>query len=649
MCGIVGILSQSSFNPSAAYTTRLRECLAHRGPDGGATWVSKGKKVAFGHRRLAIVDLSTAANQPFTSKDGQHTIVFNGEIYNHAHVRKILEDLGVTDWQTSHSDTEVILMAYRQWGMPECLRYLRGMFAFAIWDEKKQTLFMARDRAGEKPLYYYYEEDGKFIFASEIKAILADETVPRTVDEESLFHYLTFLMVPPPHTLFAGINKLPAAHWLKIEKAGAPHIYEYWDPIDAAEDYAAKNKLPVNESGWVEHLGKLIRESVQLRQESSDVPVGIFLSGGIDSSAVAALVGGHTSHGKLHTFAIGPDGSYKSWPDETPYASMVAKQVGSNHHTTRLKEKDFLRLLPQFIHWQDEPVADPAALPIYFLSKSATDAGLKVCQGGEGSDELFIGYEDWMKFEKLNRAAKLPIPGFVKKTVLKVLHATRRGNRFYTEYLRRNLNGLPIFWGGAEAFNSYEKTKLLAPDMRKKFAHRSSYEVIKPLWEKFNTKPQRYRSFWNWCSWLELHLRLPEQLLMRADKTSMATALELRIPLLDHHLIAAVLNTPSPLRTCGGTKKYLLKKVLKGLLPDKILHRKKQGLGMPLNEWVLSTYGPYAEETLKDFCVRAGYLDWPAVEALFKQRRGQHIWYLLNLALWWKHFIMQEEIEVPAH
>ncbi|MBI1309349.1 MAG: asparagine synthase (glutamine-hydrolyzing) [Proteobacteria bacterium] len=649
MCGIVGILSQSNFKPNKAYLTRMADTLAHRGPDGSGTWVNPGKRVGFGHRRLSIIDLSTAAGQPLTSADGQHTIVFNGEIYNHVHIRKILEDLGVTGWQTSHSDTEVILMAYRQWGMPKCLEYLRGMFAFAIWDEARQELFIARDRVGEKPLYYTYTEEGRFLFASEIKAIIADDTIPRTVDEEALFHYLTFLMVPPPRTLFGGISKLPAGHWMKISPKGPPQVFEYWDALDAAAEYARVNTLPATESGWVAHLGKIVEESILMRQEAADVPVGVFLSGGIDSSAVAAVAAAHSGRGKLHTFAIGPDKSYPSWPDETPYAAMMAKQVGSQHHTARLKEADFLHTLPNFIHWQDEPVSDPSAIPIHFLSKAAANAGLKVCQGGEGGDELFVGYEDWLKFARLTRWGKLPIPGVLKKALYKGLVMARRGNRFYAEYLRRNTVGQPLFWGGAEAFTGYEKTHLLSPRMRQRFAHRSSYEVIEPLWKKFNAKPRAYQSFWNWCTWLELHLRLPEQLLMRVDKMAMATALEVRVPLLDPVLIAAVLNTPSPLRAPGGNKKYLLKQILKNKLPAQILNRRKQGLGMPLNEWVLSTYGPYARTVLQDFCTRGGYLHWPAVEALFAAGRGQHLWYLLNLALWWKHFIMQEEIEVISH
>lgn len=651
MCGITGILSQSSFRPTAAYVAGLTNTLVHRGPDGTGTWINPQKTTGFGHARLAIIDLSAPANQPMVSSDKQTALVFNGEIYNHTTIRKTLEDLGTTNWQTSHSDTETVLMAYRKWGMPECLTYLRGMFALGLWDEAEQCLYLARDRAGEKPLYYTRTTTGKFIFASEIKALLADPDVKREVDEEALFHYLTFLMSPAPRTLFKGICKLPAAHWLKVGLTGEPQVQPYWDALDAAASYATTNPLPQSEDEWVAHLGKLVEESVRLRQEAADVPVGVFLSGGVDSSAVAALAArhvGHDEHGsKLHTFAIGPDTAYKSWPDETAFAERMAKYLGTCHTTTRLHEGDFLALLPQFIHWQDEPVADPAALPIHLLSRAATGAGLKVCQGGEGGDELFIGYDDWMKFARLERWNRLPIPRFVKKLAYRALVAGGRGNRFYAEYLRRAATGQPIFWGGAEAFTSHEKSELLGPAMQA-FKGRSSFEVIAPLWQQYRRKPKGQHAFWNWCTWLELHLRLPEQLLMRADKMSMATALELRVPLLDHILIAAVLNTPPELRAKNGTKKYLLKRLLKGTVPEDILNRKKQGLGMPLNEWVLTTYGPYARAVLEDFCTRTGYLAWPVVQKLFTARRGQHIWYLLNLALWWKHFIMRETIEAPT-
>lgn len=641
MCGIVGLLSPKPV--SKEHLRTLRDCMVHRGPDGGGEWYSKDARVALGHRRLSIVDLSATANQPMVSRDGKLALVFNGEIYNHADVRRDLTRLGVKDWQTSHSDTEVILMAYRQWGMPECLRYLRGMFSFAIWDARKQTLFAARDRAGEKPFYYTQTPSGKFIFASEIKALLKDSDVKPEVDEEALFDYLSLLMVPAPRTLFKGISKLPAAHWLEYrpgEKTVATH--RYWDALDAARAYAQTHHLPpATTGGWAGHLLPLITEAVRLRQESADVPVGCFLSGGIDSSAVATLARPLVK--SLHTFAIGPDGRYPSWPDETPYAERVAKRIGSKHTTTRLAEGQVLGFLPRFIHVQDEPVADPAAIPIYFLSKAAADAGLKVCQGGEGSDELFIGYEDWMKFEKLNRWNKWPVPRVLKKLAYRALVAAGKGDRFYAEYLRRASLGQPIFWGGAEAFTDWEKRRLLRKPPR-----RTTWQTIAPVWHAFAMKPRAQRAFWNWCSYMELHNRLPEQLLMRADKTSMATALELRIPLLDHHLIAAVLASPPRLRAPGGDKKHLLKAALKGLVPDEVLHRRKQGLKVPFEEWIVGAYGDFAHASLKRFCATTPYLDWAHVQRLFAQKRGQHIWYLLNLALWHQHFIEGREIKAPG-
>ncbi|NBX86554.1 MAG: asparagine synthase (glutamine-hydrolyzing) [Proteobacteria bacterium] len=645
MCGIAGVISQSEFRPDKAYMARLTDAVAHRGPDGVGTWFGAGRKVAFGHRRLAIIDLSAPANQPMVSADGQVALIFNGEIYNHVQLRKQLEDAGVRGWQTSHSDTEVVLMAYRHWGMPACLQHLRGMFAFAIWDNAVGKLFLARDRVGEKPLYYSHQ-NGRLIFGSEIKVILADASVERAVDEESLFHYLTFLMVPPPKTLFKGIHKLPAAHWLEVEleAESVPVVREYWDPLDAAADYAAKVRLPKDEKGWVAHLGRLVRESVRLRQEAADVPVGVFLSGGVDSSAVATLATDWVGKGKLRTFAIGPDKEYPNWIDETPFAAQVAEKIGSKHEVVRLREADFMAILPKFINWQDEPVADPAALPIYFLSRAATDAGLKVCQGGEGGDELFIGYEDWMKFEKLERWNRWPLPRFIKKLGYGALLLLGRGGRFWVEYLRRGAAGEPIFWGGAEAFTSADKRQMLGPTMAA-WRGRSSFEVVRPLWEKYQQKPAAQQSFWNWCTWLELHLRLPEQLLMRADKMSMATALELRVPLLDHVLIEAVLNSPPALRTKNGEKKHLLKRLLRGVVEKEILFRAKRGLGMPLDAWILGVYGAYARTVLADFCARTGYLRFEFVEQLFTEGRGQQVWYLLNLALWWKHFIVQERLD----
>lgn len=647
MCGIAGV-----YQPKGGLTEvsvlPLREALAHRGPDGGQSWANAAGNVSFGHRRLAIIDLSTAANQPMVEgQPGQElALIFNGEIYNHAVLREALIGLGHTDWQTSHSDTEVIMKAYRQWGMPGCLDYLRGMFALALWDGAKQELYFARDRAGEKPLYYTTLPDGTVLYGSEIKALLANPQVPRTVDEVALHDYLSFLMVPPPRTLLQGIYKLPAAHWAKVTAKGI-ETYRYWDALDAAALYAKANRLPVTEDEWVAHLEPLLRQSVTLRQEAADVPVGVFLSGGIDSSAVAALVGGHTSKGKLQTFAIGPDATYASWPDETPYAERMAQRVGSAHTTVRLSEADFLNTLPAFIALQDEPVADPSALPVYLLAKAATKAGLKVCQGGEGGDEVFIGYGDWLKFAQLERWNRWPIPRVLKRLGYWLLVRAGQGHKFWVEYLRRGAVGEPIFWGGAEAFTTWEKRQLLGPKLAA-LQRRSSYSTIAPYAARFASKPKAQRGFWNWCTWLELQLRLPEQLLMRTDKTSMATALELRVPLLDHLLIAAMLNTPQELRAKGGNKKHLLKRMLAAVLPEDIINRKKQGLGMPLNDWVLHTYGRYAKTVLQEFCAETGYLHWPAVARLFAQGRGQHVWYLLNVALWYRHTIQQKPLEVPT-
>lgn len=654
MCGITGIISTGAFRPTDSYLTALRDAMAHRGPDNGTNWLSADARIGFAHRRLAIVDLAPTANQPFLSKDGRFALVFNGEIYNHAALRTQLVAEGVTGWQTSHSDTEVILQAYRHWGLAKTLENLRGMFAFAIWDAPRQTLVAARDRAGEKPFYYTQTPDGKFIFGSEIKAILADPAIPRAVDEEALFHYLSFLMVPAPRTLFQGIKKLPAAHWLELRMDGTLSTHRYWDALDAAETYSRTHTLPTatDEPGWVAHIKGLLTESIILRQESADVPVGVFLSGGIDSSTIATVVADNfKAQGKpasqLATFAIGPDGPYPTWPDETPYAEQVATAIGSTHTTSRLTESEALAFLPTLIHVQDEPVADPSSLPLAYIAQSAARAGLKVVQGGEGGDELFIGYEDWLKFAKLTRWNTLPIPAFAKTLAYTLLTIGHRGHRFYTEYLRRGAVGQPIFWGGAEAFTNWEKHRLLGPKLKPRFKNRTSFEIIAPIWQSFKDKSATWQSFWNWCTYLELHLRLPEQLLMRADKMTMASALEMRVPLLDHILISAVLSTPSNMRAPNGDKKHLLKQAVKTLLPDSIISRKKQGLGMPLNEWILSTYGTFAHQTLAEFCHTTGLLHGPAVEDLFRQKRGQHVWYLLNLALWHRHFIAQKSITIP--
>ena len=461
MCGIVGSLlfDNSNFEITDSYITAMRDTLIHRGPDGAGTWVSADGRVGLGHRRLAIIDLSSKASQPMSNSDGSVQISFNGEIYNHAEIRQELEHSGKYTWKTDHSDTEVILHAYEEWGT-DCIHRFRGMFAIAIWDARTEELWLFRDRMGIKPLYYSILED-QIIFASEIKAILEDPKQKRIVDEEALFHYFTYLFVPAPLTLFEGIKKLPNATKLCIKKDGSVIESRYWDALDNPQDISQSSEIEISKK-----LLSKLRASVKDRS-MSDVPVGVFLSGGIDSSTNAALFANNSA--KVNTFSIAYDGEYKSSESELKYAKMVADKVGANYHEKILCEDDLINFLPEMAYLQDEPIADPVCVPVYYVSKLARKNGVIVCQVGEGADELFCGYEYWLtRFYAQQLINRLPVPRFIRKVVVKILDFLGLDKNWRVEYLRRDSLGIPIFWGGSSSFTDAGKKVIFSKRIQKK-------------------------------------------------------------------------------------------------------------------------------------------------------------------------------------
>jgi len=379
MCGIAGLLSYGDFRVSEAVLKRMCDSISHRGPDGEGFWVGDGGRIGLGHRRLSIIDLSTAADQPMSTPDGSIWIVFNGEIYNHAEIRSELEAMGDRSWKTDHSDTEVLIHAYQRWGI-EALHRFRGMFAFALWDGRTKDLYLVRDRIGIKPLYYT-RYGRRVAFASEIKALLTDRLVERAINEDAIFDYLSFMTVPAPNTLFKGINKLPPGTWMKIAENGEETQRTYWDVWDHVNPLTN-----ASEDELAERIVAELRSSVRYRKVS-DVPVGIFLSGGVDSSTNAALFKEGESEA-VKTFSIGYAGNYASYKNEFDYARQVAQAVGAEHHELALSEDDLLDFLPRMVWLQDEPIADPVCVPIYYVSKLARDNGVIVAQVGEGADEL---------------------------------------------------------------------------------------------------------------------------------------------------------------------------------------------------------------------------------------------------------------------
>ena len=634
MCGIVGVLSftNSSFRVTEPYVIRMRDVMSHRGPDGAGVFISDDGRLGLGHRRLAIIDLSENATQPMTNEDGTLWVVFNGEIYNHAEIRAELEKLGGHRWRTDHSDTEVILHAFDEWGI-DCVHKFRGMFAIALWDTKKRQLWLIRDRIGVKPLYYSIHH-GRIVFASEIKALLEDDEQQRSVNEEALYYYLSFNAAPAPHTLFSGIHKLPPSTWIRVNEHGDVQQSRYWDVWDHTEPLTNASEAEI-----AERILSELRTSVKLRK-ISDVPVGVFLSGGIDSSTNAALF----SEGEeqpVRTFSIGYDRQYDSYPSELEYARKMAERVGAEHHELRLRESDLFDSLPLIIRHQDEPLADPVCMPVYYVSKLARDSGVIVCQVGEGSDELFCGYPYWNQSLRLQRYSSLfPLPSSLRQLGLAGISFVEGGptssyrRQWSCELLRRAFSNRPVFWGGAEVINDSQKQHLLSPRLRKKFADVSSWEALQPIRQRFEEKAWDKSSI-HWMSYLDLNLRLPELLLMRVDKMSMAVSLEARVPFLDHKFVELAMSIPGAVKCRNGVLKYILKKAVRGMIPDELIDRQKQGFGVPVFEWYHTKFGEYLAQEMKDFCQNADIFQYEGTLPFLKKRG----WALLNVALWWKQYI----------
>jgi asparagine synthase (glutamine-hydrolysing) len=631
MCGIVGalIFDGSDFRIDASYLVRMRDTMVHRGPDGAGYWIAPNGRVGLGHRRLAILDLSEAANQPMCNEDGSLWLSFNGEIYNHADIRRELEARGGHHWRTSHCDTEVILHAYEEWGI-DCLDKLRGMFALALWDARQQQLWLVRDRIGIKPLYYSCHH-GRITFASEIKALLADPAQPRAVDQEALIHYLSFLATPAPRTLFAGIRKLPGGTYLRVSPRGAMREQRYWHLADHVQklDGVPEDELP----------GRILdqlRTSVRLHK-ASDMPVGVFLSGGIDSSTNVALFSEGSSQ-RTRTFTIGYAGQYPTCANELTFARQMAGAVGAAYHERLLDESDLLDFVPRMVQLQDEPIADPVCVPLYYVARLARDNGVAVCQLGEGADELFCGYPNWYRAWQLARWNDWPVPTAAKRLTLAWLSAAGKSASRHAEWLRRGIARQPIFWGGAEAFNSVEKQRIASPRLRGLLQDCDSWDVIRPLWQRFRECWPR-RSHLDWMSYLDLHLRLPELLLMRVDKMSMGVSLEARVPFLDHSFVELAMSVPEEAKMRRGELKYLLKRAVRGVIPDALIDRPKQGFGVPIQEWFRHRLGRWAWYELDCFCRQTEFFDRDGIIDLFRRKCGPQLWFLLNFALWHKEYI----------
>ena len=639
MCGICGVweYGASSGRVDTALVHRMRDVMTHRGPDAAGELIFDEGRGGFGFRRLSIVDLSPAGNQPMRGCTDRVWLVFNGEIYNHAKLRTGLQQRG--HQYSSQTDSETILHLYEECGL-DFVNEIEGDFAIAIWDADRERLVLARDRAGVKPLYFY-QQNGRFIFASEIKAILEHPSVTADVNEEALHHYLTFLTTPAPQTLFAGIQKLPAGHMLTIDRHGEARTTQYWDALPPAES------IERSETEHEQRILQLLRESIEKRM-MADVPFGVFLSGGVDSSANVALMSELMTQ-PVRTFTVGFNDAEEL--NELDSARAVAQRFRTDHHEVIIGRDEMQRFLPELVFHQDEPIADPVCIPLYYVAKLARETGTIVVQVGEGSDELFGGY-DWFRsylrieerFWRHAERAPLAARRAAAAVAQPIVDRTFK-KRMSSEILRRLGANESLFWGGVAVFGETMKADLLSAEMRARANGVNTHDIVKRYLDTIaSARPDS--DYAARMTYLELKLRLPELLLMRVDKLTMATSVEARVPFLDHHLIEYAVGLPRALKVKGKTGKHILKRALESILPRDLLYQPKRGFGAPVREWFRGPRGEELIALLMNSPIRArNYFDYDYVAQLVDEhRREQHdwgfqLWALLNLSLWYERWI----------
>lgn len=626
MCGICGKINFDSNPIDTSLLKRMTSCLSHRGPDDEGVYIKRN--VGLGHRRLSIIDLSPLAHQPMSNEDGTVWIVYNGEIYNFFELREDLLKKGHTF--RSKSDTEAIIHLYEDHGV-DCLKYLRGMFAFAILDEKDNSIFLARDRVGKKPLYYWYSPD-TFVFASEIKSILQDEGFSRKPDYIAIHHYLTYQDVPSPWTAFEGIKKLPPAHYL-ILKNGQIKVERYWKL-----SYIPKHTM--NRRDLKNEIIERLKEAVKIRL-ISDVPLGVFLSGGIDSSATVAMMSEIMSE-PVKTFSIGfKEKAY----NELQYARMIAEKYKTDH-TEFIVEPKAVDIIDKLVWHYNEPFADSSAIPTYYVSKLAREY-VTVILNGDGGDESFAGYGRYIANEfarTIQRFFPTPIAKALLPFVMVLPHGISPSNffwrlkRFLQEYVRsaelRNAHWLCHF-------TPEMKNSLYTDDFSSRVSSVDSFDL---LLDKYSDAEAD--NFLDKTLYADVMMYLPDDLLVKVDVASMANSLEARSPFLDHEFMEFVAKIPAELKLRGRKTKYILKDTLKGILPDEVLFREKMGFGVPIDHWFRNELKEMAYDILlSDRAVQRGYFKKDAVKKILDEHTSEkwnwhnHIWNLLMLELWHRMFI----------
>jgi asparagine synthase (glutamine-hydrolysing) len=588
MCGINGIynFSNVTLENAESLVDQMNDCIRHRGPDDSGLWKNETEGIYFGHRRLSIIDLSPAGHQPMISAKG-NVIIFNGEIYNYKEIKEHVKE----NKFNSSSDTEVLLFLYEKYG-EECLQYLNGIFAFAIWNNEKKELFIARDRAGKKPVYYSIQ-NGIFSFSSEIKALLTLPWIKAELDETALYHFLTFNQLPPPLTMFQNIFKLEAAAKMKIAQNGKTGHSVYWEVNYSSLAYR-------NEKELENTIFSALQKSIDYRMVS-DVPVGAFLSGGVDSSAIVALMSAKTSY-PVKTYSIGFENS--PGYDELHHARKISQLFKTDHYEKIVTPKEIMDFLPKVIDIFDEPLADTTCIPIYFISQLAKQNGTIVVLTGDGPDELFIGYNNWMKYLHAYPYYHLfsGLPSFIKKGIGSFINEDT--NSPVTEILVRAAKNQELFWGGAKSFKESTKRIFLSDNYKKRTAHLNSQEIIlqyKNAFLKIKGKAKN-NDDGAWMCYLGFKFMHPNRYLFRADRLGMAHSIEARMPFLDYEFVNLALSIPTSLKIKNKIPKYILKKSLERILSKDVLYRKKQGFNVPIKEWGNEIMLDYVESNMEEFC-----------------------------------------------
>ena len=620
MCGIAGLLAPQSNQRSIKVLGQMLQAIFHRGPDEDGSLICG--PLAMGMRRLSIIDLADGT-QPMFDESGRYGIVFNGEIYNYRELRNDLLSRG--HQLKTHSDTEVIVHLYEELG-DQCVDQLRGMFAFAIWDKQQQQLFIARDRLGIKPLYFA-QLNNEFVFGSEIKAILMHPDVDRSVDPNALSQYLSLKYVPAPRTLFAGIESLEPGHWLKIKQGRVVQKQRYWN-LDFQ-----KPSLQLSEAEYVQQLLDLLRETIGIHLRS-DVPFGAFLSGGLDSSTIVALMSEQLSS-PVKTFSVGFDG--QGIQDELPYAQQVADAFGCQHHTLKINSNDFLSLAENVLWHLDQPIADQATIATYMVAKLARQH-VKMVLTGEGGDELFAGYARYAGEQYSYLTGWLPgFAGAGMRAVIDRLPGMRRAKiaahaLTIKDEATRFANWFPMF-------NDQAKASLFIDPYSE--LRSGAAEVFHKQLADCNARSPVDRMLY-----VDSKLWLVDYLLLRGDKLTMANSLEARVPLLDHKLVEFAARLPSHLKLNGSNRKYLLKQVARKLLPAEIIDRKKQGFPIPIERWLRNEAAGMMQDLLSTRTVeQRGFFDVNFVNRRIKEHlsgfadHATELWGLMSFEMWMRQFV----------